>query len=421
MKTAKINLTAVIVLILSVSLMASALTAFLTVEFQSRAQFQMLGTICGRILEHQPEAEQAVFLGLKEYKNQVKMPSEQALAENNFDLSDYGYNHFDFAQPLHKRGRIIAALGFLFAVSLLLFAFWYLRRKETLRIKALADYLERANTGNPGLLFEAGEDEYSKLQDEIYKTVTMLYQTKEAALEAKCHFAENLANIAHQLKTPITAVSLSTQMLKSQAYAEAKRTSARGANSESDKAYSLEYLQQIERQLHRLTHLEEALLLLSRVDSGALALKKETVDVFTLLMLAADNLQEVSRQAGVSLIIPEFGEMEITADLDWTMEAVMNLFKNCIEHTPSGKTVVCSCSQNPLYTEICMKDEGSGFAKEDLPHLFERFYRGQNAGKNSIGIGLSLAKELIESQNGTLRAGNHPKGGAYFEIRFYSH
>lgn len=411
MKTVKINFTAAIALILSVSLTASTLTAFLMTEFQSRAQFQMLETICTHILEHQPEAEQAVFLALKEYKKQHKNPKEKSLLENNFILSDYGYNQLDFSQSMHQHSLIIAALGFIFGVLLFLATFWHWRRKETSRIKALADYLERANTGSPGLLFEAGEDEYSKLKDEIYKTVTMLYQTREAALEAKRHFAENLANIAHQLKTPITAVSLSTQMLKSRAC----------EGYEKNKNYSLQYLQQIERQLHRLTHLEEALLLLSRIDAGTLTLNKGTVDVFTLLMLAADNLQEVSRQAGVSLIIPEFDEMEITADLDWTMEAVMNLFKNCIEHTPSGKTVVCSCAQNPLYTEIQIRDEGSGFAKEDIPHLFERFYRGQNAGKNGIGIGLSLAKEIIESQNGTLRAGNHPKGGAYFEIRFYSH
>ena len=112
--------------------------------------------------------------------------------------------------------------------------------------------------------------------------------------------------------------------------------------------------------------------------------------------------------------------MLVIADLDWTMEAVMNLMKNCMEHSPGGK-VHCSYAQNPLYTEILIWDDGGGFAKEDMPHLFERFYRGQNAGEGGIGIGLALAKEMIERQNGTIRARNRPEGGALFEIRFYSH
>lgn len=98
----------------------------------------------------------------------------------------------------------------------------------------------------------------------------------------------------------------------------------------------------------------------------------------------------------------------------------MNLMKNCMEHDRGG-TVRCSYGQNPLYTEILIWDEGEGFAKEDLPHLFERFYRGKNAGEGGIGIGLALSKELIERQNGIIRAKNIPGGGACFEIRFYSH
>ena len=178
---------------------------------------------------------------------------------------------------------------------------------------------------------------------------------------------------------------------------------------------------QIRRQLQCLARLEEALLLLSRMDAGILPMERKKVDMFTVLMLAADNLQELFDEAGVSVDIQEAGEAYILADLDWTMEALMNLLKNCMEHTPSGGTIRCRYEQNPLYTEIWIEDTGSGFAKEDIPHLFERFYRGQNAKEGSIGIGLSLAKGIIESQNGTIRAGNSVGDGACFEIRFYSH
>ena len=229
----------------------------------------------------------------------------------------------------------------------------------------------------------------------------MMHQTRESALEEKQNFAENLSNIAHQLKTPVTAISLSAQMME----------------THPDKNYPA----QIQKQIKRLIHLEESLLLLSRLDAGTLFLEKEAVDVFTVLTLAADNLQEVFSEADVSLNIPEAGEVEITADLDWTMEAVMNLLKNCMEYSPAGGTVHCSYGQNELYTEILIWDEGKGFQREDIPHLFERFYCGQNAKKSGIGIGLSLAREIIERQNGTIRASNIPDGGGCFEIRFYSH
>lgn len=284
---------------------------------------------------------------------------------------------------------------------LFLFSFWYYHKKSAARIKALTEYLEEINTGGQGLLLDTAEDEFSKLQDEIYKTVTTLYQTRDAALTARNNFAENLANIAHQLKTPITSISLSVQMAKE----HPKEIDILG----------------IERQISRLTYFEESLLLLSRIDAGTLVLDRKPTDVFTLLTLASDNLYELFMQEGILPDIPEMGEMEIAVDLGWTMEAVMNLMKNCIEASRTGTMVHCSYEKNPLYVQIRIWDEGQGFTKEDLPHLFERFYRGSKHKGTGIGIGLSLSKAIIEMQNGIIRAFNLLDGGACFEIRFYSH
>lgn len=112
--------------------------------------------------------------------------------------------------------------------------------------------------------------------------------------------------------------------------------------------------------------------------------------------------------------------MQILVDPEWTMEAIMNLMKNCAEHSV-GRSIHCAYEQNPLYTEILIWDEGEGFAKEDIRYLFERFYRGKNAKEGGIGIGLAFAKEIIERQNGTIRAQNRKEGGACFIVRFYRH
>ena len=250
------------------------------------------------------------------------------------------------------------------------------------------------------MVLESSDDEFSKLQDEIYKTVTELYQTREEALTARNNFAENLSNIAHQLKTPITSISLTVQMAKE--HLGDIRTA------------------EIGRQISRLMHLEEALLLLSRIDAGTLAFDRKPTDVFTILSLASDNLYELFIQKGVLIDIPEMGEMNINVDLNWTMEAVMNLMKNCMEATGIDTAVHCSYEKNPLYVQIRIWDEGEGFAKEDLPHLFDRFYRGEKAKNTGIGIGLSLSKAIIEMQSGIIRAFNLPNGGACFEIRFYT-
>ena len=145
------------------------------------------------------------------------------------------------------------------------------------------------------------------------------------------------------------------------------------------------------------------------------------VDIYTVLTLAAENLGDLLRPKNVSVSIPEKGCAEVTGDLEWTMEALMNLMKNCMEHSHEGGIIFCDSAQNPLYTEIMIRDQGKGFAKEDIPRLFERFYRGRDAAVSGIGIGLSLARSIIELENGMITARNLPEGGACFEIRIYRH
>lgn len=381
--------------VLSVSLIASALSVTLTSCYYSRLSFYLLNAICGEILEQEPATGKTVSAALKEYVNGNTDDTEVKDV-----LCALGYRASDFSVPHHRQNILFAAAGFLAGFFFFLLTFLYRNRMETKRILALTDYLEQINTGKTVILQTFGEDNFSKLEDEIYKTVTFLYQTKDAAIQAKNEFAKNLSNIAHQLKTPITAISLSLQTMP--------------------KEYGKGKPEQIQKQLVRLTHLEEALLILSRLDAGALVLQKEEIDVLTILVLAADNLQELFAESGTSVDIPEWKEISIKADLDWTMEAIINLMKNCMEHHAGG-TIHCSYGQNALYTEIHIWDDGSGFIKEDIPHLFERFYRGHNAREGGVGIGLALSKEIIELQNGTIRAKNMPGGGACFEIRFYSH
>lgn len=346
--------------------------------------------------EADPESEPQLLSALKEYHSL----SEQEVDKNNY-LEKYGYHKGEFCEGLPN--HIFAHFFTLFLISACAFAWgiWKLQSQTWRRITYLTEYLEQINTGAGGTFIQMQEDDFSHLQDEIYKTVTMLYQTREEAIAARERFAENLANIAHQLKTPITAAFLSLQLMK--------------------KGSPNEYALQIEKQLGRLNQLEESLLTLSKIDAGTLPLKFQKVDIYTALTLAAENLSDLLPEKNISVVIPEKGYIEFSGDLEWTMEALINLMKNCMEHSPSGGHIYCDYTENPLYAEILIWDEGTGFDQGDIPHLFERFYQGRNRTPNGSGIGLALARSIFELQNGRVTARNIPEGGACFEIKIYSH
>lgn len=358
--------------------------------------FSHLSALCQTMVEREPASEQLVLASLKEY-DAVK----EAAGEERLFLETYGYRSEEFCGNFRRDSLLLFWAAFFMITWSIFFSARYFYRYDRARITALTDYLERVNLGFDGVLIQPVEDIFSKLQDEIYKTVTMLHRTGEAAVAAKENFAKNLANIAHQLKTSITTAILSLQLIE-----------------ETNRDCRIE---QIGRQLLRLNHLEEAILALSRIDSGVLKLDCLSVDVYTVLVLASENLEELMQKKGIIADIPEKEGVTFCGDLEWTMEAFMNIMKNCMEHSPSGGTIHCEYSDNPLYVEIMIWDEGEGFAPEDLPHIFERFYQGKSAAGSGIGIGLALARVIFEQQNGVITAGNKAGGGAYFEIRFYRH
>ena len=167
----------------------------------------------------------------------------------------------------------------------------------------------------------------------------------------------------------------------------------------------------------------DGLLTLAKLVSHTLDFHREDVEAKELTELAAEPLRAMLQQKQVDLEILSKGQGEqevwLSADMQWTAEALLNILKNCLEHTPENSKIRVICEENPLYTEMVIEDGGRGFSKKDIPHLFERFYRGADAAKGSAGIGLALAKGIIEKQNGQVRAENSAQGHARFCIRWY--
>lgn len=274
------------------------------------------------------------------------------------------------------------------------------RKRRGKRIRSLTACLEAASCGRETALART-EDEFSLLEDELYKTVGELRTARERAQQERRRQADNLADIAHQLKTPLTSMSLMTQLLSAQASSE-----------------QMEYIGRIDSQLTRLGWLTDSLLTMSRLDAGAVAFAPVILTFEELAARALEPMEQLLRERQQTAAV-RGTEVSITCDPRWTAEALVNIIKNCSEHTPAGGQITLEAALTPLYLQITVEDTGPGFDPDELPRLFRRFFRGKNSGRDSIGIGLALCRAIVEEQDGIIRAGNRQEGGARFVIRFY--
>ena len=294
---------------------------------------------------------------------------------------------------------VLAAAAVLYAVDLLA-----ARRRFTL-MGELADELDRIMHGQESFdLDRFSEGELSILQSELSKLLVTLRRQSEALSSDKKFLAESLADISHQLKTPLTSLNLAAAML---------------AEPELPADRRQELAREITRGLGRIEWLVSALLKMSRLDAGMAELAKNTFTAGQLVENAAAPLLIALELRDVELDTSGVGSQEIKADFAWCSEALGNILKNCMAHTPPGGRITVASRENAIYTQITVADTGPGIAPEDLPHIFERFYRGKNADAQSAGIGLALARKIIVNSGGAVTAENAPGGGALFTLRFY--
>lgn len=382
-----------------VSLISSFLIGKYISERSSQFYYQDISQFIGEVHRQNPQLEEMIMTALKS--------NDPSNKEQGTDLlRQYGYTPQTFADQ-----SSISLIMIIFAFSIGLFGvfvmylLWF-RYRNRHRIAQLTNYLYAINNGQESTLTLHREDDFSFLEDELYKTVVALREMRESAVQERKSLADNLADIAHQLKTPITSMSLMTELL---------------AETRQDSEEDLIYVEKLHKQLERLNYLVSALLTLSKIDAGTLDLDKKNVDLFTLLTNALESIQDLSLQKYQTIIVQSEPAVSFVGDLHWCTEAILNLVKNCSEHTPAQGTINLSYEQNSIYTQILVEDNGNGFKKEDIPYLFERFYKGSNARKDSVGIGLALAKAIIEKHNGLIRAENKKEGGARFIVKFYHH
>ena len=278
-----------------------------------------------------------------------------------------------------------------------------IRRKK--EIDELIEFLTKVQDRDsfPELGLEA-EGNMLILRSEIYKLASTLQEQYAGEVKKNTYMAEMLSNISHQIKTPLTAINLMTDALK---------------NGNLDESQRRRCIANITAQTDHITWLVRTLLTLAEIDAGVLVMKKESVPVKELVdgIVSGIAIEADIKDVAIELNISE--KDEIICDKRWTSEALSNIIKNSLQHTEAGGKIKVSSEETNISVNMRIEDNGCGISKKDLPNIFERFYHGEKSDPNSNGIGLSLAKQIINSQNGTISCESEEGKGTVFEIKIY--
>lgn len=286
---------------------------------------------------------------------------------------------------------------------ILIIVFTFVTKRRYKNLNDLNDYLSLVCKGIYDMNIDDNtEGELSILKNNLYKVITLLQSQNEYLKNDKLYLADSIADISHQLKTPLTSMMMMCELLENEENPDKRQ----------------EFVAVINNQLSKMKWLITNILKISKLDADATEFKREEVSISKVL---DDSLKPFVLTAELKNIAIQNGanDFVFNGDENWTVEAVSNIVKNCLEHTNDGGKIIIASDSTNLYNKLTISDNGCGIAEEDLPHIFERFYHGKNSSKDSVGIGLALAKTVFEKENASVSVESEQGRGSVFEIRFY--
>ena len=361
---------------------------------------QKIAGIIDNILEKYPDIEKREIV---EILNSSDKTNNEILREYGIELDKDSVileNNTDFQKFIII--DINTLIVFILILSIIFFKY---NHSESKKINGITKYIEEINRGNYKLNIEENtEDELSILKNELYKITIMLKEVAENSQKDKTTLKDSLSDISHQIKTPITSILIMLDNILSD------------ENMPED--IKKDFIKDIKRETINVKFLVESILKLSKIDSNSIKFIKKEVFIKEIINEAVKNVSMLSELKNIEIIVSGDDSIKTICDLKWQVEAITNILKNCIEHSYDNGKIYINYEQNNMYSEIKIKDNGTGIDKKDLPHIFERFYKGKNSLSESVGIGLALSKSIIESNNGYIQVDSELNIGTTFIIKY---
>lgn len=379
----------------------SAVFTFIGLENIRKTSNDTINQLVNILLEKYPDVSEKEVAEILNNKTEYTDNSEFLNKYGIYPEKDWvSYNNQGSYKYVILSVSVCIAFGLAFAVLFL--GYSKIQKKQTMDI---AKRIERINLGDYSLqIDENSEDELSLLDNQIYRTTVKFREQAENSRKDKENLQKSLSDISHQLKTPLTSIIVMVENILD--------------DDDMPLEIRREFLNDIKHNTNTISFLVQSLLKLSKLDAEAVKFRYEQVEVKSIVDECIKNTAVMAEILGVRLET-DCNDIILNCDRKWLCEAITNIIKNCIEHSQNGNIKI-TADQNKLYTKISIKDNGSGITKEDLPHIFERFYKGKNSSDDSVGIGLSLAKTIIEKQGGYISVSSELNKGSEFVIKFFN-
>lgn len=379
----------------------SAVFTFIGLENIRKTSNDTINQLVNILLEKYPDVSEKEVAEILNNKTEYTDNSEFFNKYGIYPEKDWvSYNNQGSYKYVILSVSVCIAFGLAFAVLFL--GYLKIQKKQTMDI---AKRIERINLGDYSLQIDRNsEDELSLLDNQIYRTAVKFREQAENSNKDKENLQKSLSDISHQLKTPLTSIIVMVDNILD--------------DDDMPLEIRREFLNDIKHNTNTISFLVQSLLKLSKLDAEAVKFRYEQVEVKSIVDECIKNTAVMAEILGVRLET-DCNDIILNCDRKWLCEAVTNIIKNCIEHSHNGNIKI-TADQNKLYTKISIKDNGSGITKEDLPHIFERFYKGKNSSDDSVGIGLSLAKTIIEKQGGYISVSSELNKGSEFVIKFFN-
>lgn len=381
----------------------------IVISMQTYSQYKKISVITNEkisgIIEYIIKENPAI-----DTKNIIQVLNSNEYKDGEEELKKYGINIEEvnsiIAVQKQMKTNIILniILIVLFSVLYMAIIFIYLKQRDK-KINQITQYINEIKNRKYDLnINENSEDELSNLKNELYKITIMLKEESEISRQDKEKIKMSVEDISHQLKTPLTSIMIMLDNLKD--------------NPNMDEDTKQRFIFEISKQVDWINWLVISILKLSRLEADVVKFSNNKINVKKFIDEIIGNLEIPIEIKNQKISIEGDEDASFIGDYKWQQEAITNIIKNAIEHNKENGKITIKYEENVLFTKITIIDEGQGIAKEDLKHIFERFYKAQNSSDNSVGIGLSLAKNIIEKNNGMINCKSEIGNGTEFIVKY---